>query len=255
VTSRTSEDAYARMQREALEAKNDELARANAELSQFAYMASHELQAPLHKISQFAELLASRLDGKLDPEAKDFFARLTGSVETMERLIEDLLALSRVTTRGQPFEEVSLRQIVDAVLVDHAERIAESRSRVEVGPLPRLRADALQMRELFYNLIGNALKFRRPGQPAIVRVFGRSQGNGYCEIVVEDDGIGFEQQHAERILKPFQRLHSRASYDGTGLGLAICDKIALRHGGAITAKGVPGKGAAFIVVLPTPYQK
>jgi len=232
---------------------NEELARSNAELAQFAFIASHDLQEPLNKVAAFAEFLHMRAGPALDPECADILARMVGSVDWMRRLIKDLLALSRVTTSHRAFESVDGGRLAREALGDLETLAARSGGTVEIGPMPRLRGDPTQLRQLLVNLIGNALKFRKKDAAPVVVVRGRDRGDGFCEITVADNGIGFEQRYAEHILKPFQRLHSRADYDGTGIGLAICARIALRHGGAIDAVGEPGKGAAFTVLLPTPF--
>ena len=189
------------------------------------------------------------------------------SAGRMRRLIDDLLSFSRITSKIQPLAPVNLNAVVRDVLSDLEIRVAQSGGRVEVGPLPTLPADSVQMRQLFQNLVGNALKFQRPGVPPVVIVKAEplrdfppdppSNGtnsppprSGF-RITVADNGIGFESQYADRIFELFQRLHGRHQYEGTGLGLAICKKIAERHGGGISAKGYPGEGSTFIIDLPT----
>ena len=180
----------------------------------------------------------------------------------MQTLIKDLLTLSRVTTRAQPFVEVNLTQITQEVLSDLEITIQQSNGRVEVGDLPTIKADPLQMRQLLQNLIGNALKFHRPQIPPVVKVYSQmlqSQSDQVsvvydtCQITVEDNGIGFDQKYVDRIFNIFQRLHGRQEYQGTGVGLAICRKIIDRHHGIITGESQPGEGAKFIVTLPIHY--
>ena len=180
----------------------------------------------------------------------------------MRTLIDDLLAYSRVTTKAEPFVQVDLAQVTQGVLSDLEVRIEQVGGRVEVDHLPTIDADPTQMRQLFQNLIGNSLKFRRPEQPPVVKIHGQrlnghSDGlnGGYLaeelyEIIVEDNGIGFEDKYLDRLFTIFQRLHGRGEYEGNGVGLAVCHKIAERHGGNITARGAEGEGAAFIVTLP-----
>jgi signal transduction histidine kinase len=176
----------------------------------------------------------------------------------MQSLINDLLAFSRVSTRAQPLERVDLGQIAREVMIDLEETVRQCGGHVELGELPTLAADPLQMRQLLQNLIANALKFSKPGEPPIVRVHGRvSQPQGcatdtepICELLVEDNGIGFDEKYLDRIFNVFQRLHARGTYEGTGIGLAVCRKIAERHGGTITAASEPGKGSTFIVTIP-----
>jgi signal transduction histidine kinase len=169
-------------------------------------------------------------------------------------LINDLLDFSRVTTKAQPFQSIKLSEVLEGVLSDLEVRIEKSAVILEVEPLPIVEADALQMRQILQNLIGNALKFLREGVTPVVQVRSRvyiENAQEWCEIRVIDNGIGFEQQYAERIFQIFQRLHGRKTFEGTGIGLAICRKIAERHNGTLTAEGEPDQGATFIFTLPT----
>ena len=243
------------------------LRRSNDELEKFAYIASHDLQEPLRKIQAFGDRLNTRYKAGLGEQGQDYIARMLDSAGRMRRLIDDLLSFSRITSKIQPLAPVNLNAVVRDVLSDLEIRVAQSGGRVEVGPLPTLPADSVQMRQLFQNLVGNALKFQRPGVPPVVIVKAEplrdfppdppSNGtnsppprSGF-RITVADNGIGFESQYADRIFELFQRLHGRHQYEGTGLGLAICKKIAERHGGGISAKGYPGEGSTFIIDLPT----
>ena len=244
------------------------LRRSNEELEKFAYIASHDLQEPLRKIQAFGDRLSTRFKAGLGEQGQDYIARMLDSAGRMRRLIDDLLSFSRVTTKVAPLAPVDLNAVVRDVLSDLEIRIAQSEGRVEVGPLPTLPADPVQMRQLFQNLIGNALKFQRPGVPPVVTVRAKSQRAvppdppsrgtatlptppARCRLTVSDNGIGFEAQYANRIFELFQRLHGRSQYEGTGLGLAICKKIAERHGGTISAEGCPGEGSTFTIDLPT----
>jgi signal transduction histidine kinase len=182
---------------------------------------------------------------------------MLASATRMRSLIDALLSFSRVTTKAQPFTPVDLATTADEVVSDLEDRIQRMGGRVEVGALPSVEADPLQMRQLLQNLIGNGLKFARPGTPPVVKVVSRllehTEGNGSvprCEISVRDNGIGFEEVYLDRIFELFQRLHGRQEYEGTGMGLAICRKIVERHGGSITAQSSPGRGANFLVTLP-----
>lgn len=242
-----------RRSEEALLEKTEELVRSNQELNQFASVASHDLHEPVRKILAFSRLLREKLGHTIDPEALDFLQRMHRSVENMETLIEDLLTLARVTSKAKPHEKVELTAVAQEALLDLEPMITQAGGRVSVGRLPRVNADPLQMRQLLQNLIANAVKFHKKDESPKVQVRGKNLNNGFCEIAVEDSGIGFEERYLDRIFKPFTRLHSRSEYDGTGIGLAICDKIVLRHGGSITAKSAPGKGSLFTVTLPTPY--
>jgi PAS domain S-box-containing protein len=239
-----------------LAATNTELRRSNQELEQFASVASHDLQEPLRKIQAFGDRLQARCAEALGEQGRDYLDRMRAAAARMSTLINDLLAFSRVTTRAQPFVLVDLAEVARQVISDLEGRIQQTSGRVEVGPLPQLYADALQMRQLLQNLIGNGLKFHRPDEPPVVEVEGRiladpdKEGAGLCEITIRDNGIGFEEKYLDRIFQLFQRLHSRSEHEGTGIGLAICRKIVERHGGTITARSTPGLGATFIVTLP-----
>ena len=239
-----------------------QLERSNAELRDFASVASHDLQEPLRKIQAFADRLRLKSAGVLDAQGLDYLERMQNAAGRMQTLIQDLLTLSYVTSRAQPFARVPLGQVVRDVLSDLEVRIEEGGAKIEVGTLPEIDADPVQMRQLFQNLISNALKFHKPGQPPEVtvsaRVFpspepqlaGAGPGEEICQIVVADNGIGFDAQYVEQVFTLFQRLHSRQEYEGTGIGLAVCRKIAHRHGGSIVAKSEKGQGATFIVKLP-----
>jgi PAS domain S-box-containing protein len=246
----------------ALAQKTAELARSNAELEQFAYIASHDLQEPLRKVRAFGDRLEAKYADELDERGRDYLDRMRNAAHRMQRLINALLSYSRVTTRARPHEPVDLNDVLRQVLSALELRIARSNGRVEVGELPTIEADGLQMEQLFQNLLANALKFHREGEPPVVNVtarcFAAQEAAGdedfpdgaFCRIFVEDDGIGFEEKYIDRIFDPFQRLHGRGQYEGTGMGLAICRKIVERHGGRITAESCPGEGATFIVTLP-----
>jgi signal transduction histidine kinase len=239
-----------------------ELTRSNEELEKFAYVASHDLQEPLRKIQAFGDRLAKKSRDSLGPDGADYVDRMQAAATRMRTLINDLLAFSRVTTKGQPFVPIDLNTLVREVLDDLTEGIAQSAAQLDVGELPQVLADPLQMRQLFQNLLGNALKFHRPDVPPEVTIRAATwkhlpadanppapSGEGH-RITVADDGIGFDQSFAERIFELFQRLHSRGEYEGTGIGLAICRKIVQRHGGTITARSQEGVGTTFIIDLP-----
>jgi len=238
----------------------DNLAQSNAELEQFAYVASHDLQEPLRKIQAFAGRLNTKCADELSEAGRQYLQSIVLSSGRMRVLINDLLTLSRLRSRGKPFRKVELGDTVNEVRSDLNSLIEETSARLEVDELPAISADPTQMRQLMQNLIGNALKFRRPEVPPVVKIrstFGVGPDgvyippNGeYHRVVIEDNGIGFEQKHAEQIFGVFERLHGRSRYEGTGIGLAVCEKIVLRHRGTIKAIGTPGEGACFIVTLP-----
>lgn len=231
-----------------LAAANAELARSNADLQQFAYVASHDLQEPLRAVAGCVTLLKQRYGDRLDERAAEYMAHAVDGATRMQALIEDLLAYSRVGTRGRPFEPVDCAAIVDQVLADLQVAVRESGACVTRGPLPTLPADAVQLGQLFQNLLANAIKFRGP-RPPEVHVGADREDNGW-HFTVADNGVGIEPRYAERIFRLFQRLHTRREYPGTGIGLAICKKIVERHGGRIWVESNPGEGATFHWTLP-----
>jgi PAS domain S-box-containing protein len=234
-----------------LEQSNRELEQSNRELESFASVASHDLQEPLRKIQSFGERLKTTAAGALSPEAQDYLERMQSAATRMRRLIEDLLAFARVTSKAQPFTRVNLSTVAREVLSDLEVAIEQSKATVTVGELPTLDADPTQMRQILQNLLSNALKFRRDDAPPRISIEAVvDKESGRCELRVQDNGIGFEEKHADKIFALFQRLHGRGKYEGTGLGLAICRKIAERHGGSIVARSTPGSGSTFVINLP-----
>jgi PAS domain S-box-containing protein len=232
----------------------DKLSRSNAELEQFAYVASHDLQEPLRKIQAFGDRLKTKYDASLGPEGLDYLTRMQNAAARMQILIQDLLSLSRVASNAKPFTSVDLGDVVRTVVSDLEMRIQDAQGRVEIGALPVIFGDRGQMAQLFQNLIGNGLKFRKPGESPVVKIDSQAQtlpsGAAGWHISVEDNGIGFDEKYRDRIFQIFQRLHGRNEYEGTGIGLAICRKIVDRHGGSLTANSSPGAGAKFIITLP-----
>lgn len=240
---------------------NEQVERSNRELQDFAYIASHDLQEPLRKVHAFADRLGAKYAEQLDGTAQDYISRMQNAASRMQSLIQDLLEFSRVTTKARPFEPVDLNQVAREVINDLETRIEESGARIDLGVLPTVEADATQIRQVLQNLIANALKFRRPDVGPVVEVRAEpveeaapatpwDTNRGAYRIYVQDNGIGFEPKHAERIFGMFQRLHGHSEYEGTGVGLAICRKIVERHGGEIRAEGRPGQGATFVMTLP-----
>jgi PAS domain S-box-containing protein len=236
-----------------------QLERSNRELQDFAYVASHDLQEPLRKIVVFGERLREKNSEALGPEALDYLERMQKAAARMQILINDLLTFSRVTTKAQPFTSVNLAEVASGVVEDLEGRIELVKGRVELGALPVIDAEALQMRQLLQNLIGNALKFRRPEEPPVVKVEAQiisapdTPAKKLCRLTVSDNCIGFDEKYLDRIFNVFQRLHTRNEYEGTGMGLAIVRKIALYHGGDITAKSKPGQGSTFILTIPVAH--
>jgi len=235
---------------EQIQSYADKLERSNRDLQDFAYIASHDLQEPLRKVTTFGDRLAAKYGEALDETGRDYLQRMQNATHRMQNLINSLLAFSRVTTKGKPFIQVDLTEVAQEVLSDLESRIEQTSGKVEVGELPEIEADPTQMHQLLQNLIANALKFHKQGEAPRVKVLSALEKDRFCQITVEDNGIGFDPQFAERIFQPFQRLHGRGEYEGSGIGLAICRRIAERHGGSIRAESEPGQGVIFIVTLP-----
>ena len=230
---------------------NIELQRSNSELEQFASVASHDLQEPLRKVQTFGDQLERRFGESIPDEGLDYLRRMRAAAGRMSILIDDLLRFSRVTTRALPPEPVSLARIAREVTSDLETVLEETRGSVEVADLPTVEADPLQMRQLMQNLIGNAIKFHRPGVAPLVRVSAAAPPRpDAVAFSVTDNGIGIEPEYRERIFRVFERLHPRDVYAGTGIGLALCRKIVERHGGTISVEDGPDGGTRFTVVLP-----
>jgi light-regulated signal transduction histidine kinase (bacteriophytochrome) len=226
----------------------EELARSNADLEQFAYVASHDLQEPLRMVASYTQLLARRYKGKLDADADEFIGFAVDGATRMQHLIQDLLSFSRVTTKGKELQVTDSRAACDQAITNLRAAIAESGAVVTTGSLPTVRADATQLTQLFQNLIGNAIKYRNERKPE-VQVAAAPVEDRWV-FSVQDNGIGIEPQYFERIFQMFQRLHTRKAYTGTGIGLAICRKIVERHGGRIWVESELGKGSTFLLTIP-----
>ena len=244
---------------EKMKAFNEKLQHSNRELQDFAYVASHDLQEPLRKVQAFSDRLKTKFADKLEDEGLDYLERMRSAANRMQLLIQDLLMFSRVSTQAQPFVSVDLNKITTEVLSDLEVKIEETGATVEIGDLPVLDADPMQMRQLIQNLVGNALKFRQADTAPIISLSSKplKVSNGFgkcCEITVKDNGIGFDEKYTDKIFAVFQRLHGRTEYEGSGVGLSICRKIVERHNGNIKAKSQPGEGATFILTLPLKQQ-
>ncbi|MFE8072572.1 PAS domain S-box protein [Marinobacteraceae bacterium S3BR75-40.1] len=236
---------------QALLNKNRALADSNEELEHFAFVASHDLTEPLRKILTFGGMLESGKHGQLTDKGREYLRYILEASERMRVLLDNLLAYSRVTSRGNPFEPVELGRVVETVLNDLELPITEAGADVVFDDLPRIQADVAQMRQLFQNLINNSLKYRKKEvAPEIIIKHSIDWKRGLCLITVSDNGIGFERQYADQIFEVFKRLHGQNAYSGTGIGLSICRKIVERHGGRISADSEEGRGATFVIELP-----
>lgn len=245
-----------------LENKVKELDRSNKELEEFAYIASHDLQEPLRKITSFSERLKEKLPANLEPDVQLYLNRMLAATDNMRTLIDNLLEFSRTSRTSEPFVQADLNAILSEIIADLELKIEESKAVIRHGELPVIDAIPLQMKQLFTNLFTNAIKFRKAGDAPHIEVNAvllpeeekenrnLSPGRNYYKISVTDNGIGFEQEYAEKIFQIFQRLHGKAEYPGSGIGLAICKKIVENHKGTISAKSRPGTGTEFIIILP-----
>ena len=240
----------------------------NRELQDFAYIASHDLQEPLRAIQAFSDRLQQRYSANLDEQGLDYLTRIQRAAGRMRQLISDLLAYSRVTTQGSPFVPVDLGEVARECVADLNRRLEETGGRITVGSLPVVEGDPTQLRQLIQNLLDNGLKFHRELDPPYVSIREVSGGvraetsgietapgqasHGAVShfIVVEDNGIGFDEKFLDRIFSPFERLHNQSRYPGTGIGLAVCRRIVERHSGSLTATSIEGQGTTFHLVLP-----
>ena len=248
ITQRRQAEAELKRAHDDLAKKAEELQRSNAELEQFAYVASHDLQEPLRMVSSYTQLLKRRYNDKLQGDAQEFMHYIVDGAARMKQLIEDLLAYSRVGTKGKEFKPVAVEAPLKKAITNLRAAIEESGAAVTWDPLPTVDADEVQLAQLFQNLMGNALKFRGQSVPRIH--VSAAERDGAWQLSVADNGIGIEPQYFERIFMLFQRLHTMGEYPGTGIGLAICKKVAERHGGRIWVTSAPGEGSQFHFTLP-----
>ena len=232
----------------ALLKSNQELARSNAELEQFAYVASHDLQAPLATIASYAQLLEKRYKDQLDSQAIKFIGNIVHGCTRMQTLIDDLLEYSRVGRSQKPFQLIDCNHAVQQAIANLQGAIRDTQTVVTYGELPAVMGDISQLVQLFQNLIGNAIKYRHDAPPTVHITAGKQEENWL--FYVSDNGIGIAPQHQERIFQIFQRLHTQREYSGTGIGLAICHKIVERHGGSIWVESESGQGSTFHFTLP-----
>jgi light-regulated signal transduction histidine kinase (bacteriophytochrome) len=226
----------------------EQLAHSNAELEQFAYAASHDLQEPLRMITGYTQLLAKRYKGKLDTDADEFIGYAGDAAKRMSDMIKDLLAYSRLGTQGKQFETTDCEVVFRETLAGMQVAIQESGAKVTHDPLPTVYGDGIQLGRLFQNLVGNAIKYGNGTAPEIHVACERRAKDWLFSVI--DNGIGIDPQHAERIFVIFQRLHTSEQYQGTGIGLASCKKIVERHGGTIWVKSALGEGSTFYFTLP-----
>lgn len=240
-----------------IEQHNIELQRINKELDSFTYTASHDLQEPLRKIKTFCNFIISKENESLSADTKTYFDKIGAATSRMQKLIESLLHYSRATTAEIILEPTDLNSIIAEVEKDLAEVIAEKKATIITKNLPVLKVMPFQFHQLFFNIIGNAIKYQRESVPPVIEVEAvpvthatETGEKFYYKIIISDNGIGFEQEYADNIFKLFQRLHGRSEYSGTGIGLAICKKIAENHHGTITATSEPGKGSTFTILIP-----
>ena len=250
-----------------LKNKVEELNHSNRELEEFAFIASHDLQEPLRKITTFSDRLTDKYKDVLSGDGLMYLSRMIASAENMRSLINDLLEFSRITKTQQPFESVNLNLVLKQVQTDLELIIEESGTEIISHSLPQLEAISTQMKQLFTNIVGNAIKFHKPGIAPIINIetnrlseddkfrFDLHQSCAYYKITVSDNGIGFEDEYATRIFQVFQRLHGKSEYPGSGIGLAICKKILEYHHGLIFAENVPGVGARFTFIIPEQQEK
>lgn len=230
----------------------DELRRSNQELEHFAYVASHDLQEPLRMVSSYTQLLARRYAGQLDADADEFIGYAVDGATRMQRLIQDLLAYSRVGTKAHDFTPTPSGRALERALANLRASIEESGAIVTADELPQVVADEAQLVQLFQNLVGNSIRYQQSGSVAHIHVSCAPADNDTWRFSVRDNGIGIDSQYFDRIFGMFQRLHGRDEYAGTGIGLAICKKIVERHGGTLTVESEPGHGSTFFFDLPAP---
>jgi PAS domain S-box-containing protein len=232
----------------------DSLTESNTALEQFAYVASHDLQEPLRTMSTYAQLLTQKYGGKLDADADQFLAFIVSASARMSALVLDLLVYARQTTEEERSSSIALDEDLEAALTHLDQAIQESGASVTHDPMPTLRVDRGQMVRLFQNLVGNGVKYRKPGRPAKVHISAEQNGAEWV-ISIRDNGIGFDPKYASTIFAPFKRLHTAEEYPGTGVGLAICRRIVQAQGGRIWAESQPGEGTTFYFTLPVESQQ
>jgi light-regulated signal transduction histidine kinase (bacteriophytochrome) len=248
-----------KLEKEALKKFTARLKESNRKLYSFAYEVSHDLQEPLRKIIVFSNLLKTKKRGKLDKERKTYINHIIAAAERMQNLISGLLIYSRITAPDVDLSPVNLTDVMKVVISDLQPFIEQTKGKILYDNLPTIKANPIQMHQLMQNIISNGLKFHKNEVPPLIKVYAKRANNinkneselsRYCQICVEDNGIGIEEKYKEVIFQIFKRLHSRTSYNGSGIGLAICKKIVEQHNGSIILDSIPGKGSTFKISLP-----
>jgi light-regulated signal transduction histidine kinase (bacteriophytochrome) len=256
------EITHQKQQAAALNQKNEDLAKSNAELASFNYIASHDLQEPLRKIRMFSSSILESNERELSDKGKSMLARLNIAAERMQILINDLLLYSRTKSHEEEFEIIALQKLIEEVQQDLSEELQEKKAVIDADGLPKIKVLPFQFRQLLHNLIGNALKYSKPDIAPYITIRSKIApaqefpnmtlltDRTYCHISFSDNGIGFEPQYSEKIFNVFQRLHGKDKYSGTGIGLSIVKRIVENHQGIITAQGETNKGATFNIFIP-----
>ena len=236
---------------ETLKQKTLELEHSNQELEQFAYVTSHDLQEPLRKIISFGDLLKREYSNAIDEKGKNYIRRMDNAAIRMKQLIESILELSRISRNMVAYEKVNLNNLIREIKLDLEIEISKTKATIQTNSLPSIIGEKIQFKQLFQNLISNALKYQKQDINPEIFIDSTITENKFLEIIVRDNGIGFDEKYINKIFKPFQRLHTRDEYEGSGMGLTICQKIVLLYNGNITAKSAPGKGTTFVINLPS----
>ena len=224
--------------------------KAESELETFASMASHDLQAPLRKINLFGDRLKESAVN-LDERSQEYIQRMQNSAKQMSHFIDDMLNFSTISAEQIPFEKINLQERIKEICEELSHTILSAKGKINFSNLPEIEGNKTQIDQLFINLITNSLKYKQEEQTPIINIHQGGNEDGFYELLIEDNGIGFDEKFADKIFDPFQRLHSRSEYKGTGLGLTICKKIVNQHNGTISVKSSPEKGTTFIIKFPT----